>query len=425
MDVEFDYAEAKKPSRGSTSTKRSRAAKVHNLSERRRRDRINEKMKALQELIPRCNKSDKASMLDEAIEYLKSLQMQVHMMSMGYGMVPMMFPPGIQPYMPPMAAMGMGMGMGMEHVGMNRPMVPYPAVTPGPPMPNPAAATHLSQRFPVLRFPMPQIPVMGPTRSLDQMMNSLPLQNANQLRVPFADPYQQYIGLPQTQMPQPQEIMYQLNSLLVQLESSSVTCPANVSAKHPTNTIAKHPAQVIIGWGYLITLFIDLENKGRDVDGDTFKTKEWKYQQVVSVVPLKSGFRPVIETFPEVFSTSINLKYPPIIDPRLKALAADLYALTRYVESKDRPSGTSDEESEHRLVQLQDQLPSNEPGALMNLVVNTAFVSEDDEETRACKSLFQNKTFFLGREVPWSNERLLENKELNAVIGAWFTLWQD
>lgn len=204
-DVEFDYPEAKKQSRGSTSTKRSRAAEVHNLSERRRRDRINEKMKALQELIPRCNKSDKASMLDEAIEYLKSLQMQVQMMSMGYGMVPMMLP-GVQRYMPPMAAMGMGMGM--EHIGMNRPMVPYPAVLPGPPMPNPAAAAaaaaHLSQRFPVPRFPMPQIPVMGPARSQDPMMNSLPLQNANQPRVPFADPYQHYIGLPQTQMPQPQ-----------------------------------------------------------------------------------------------------------------------------------------------------------------------------------------------------------------------------
>jgi phytochrome-interacting factor 4 len=43
----------------------------------RRRDRINEKMRALQELIPHCNKTDKASMLDEAIEYLKSLQLQV------------------------------------------------------------------------------------------------------------------------------------------------------------------------------------------------------------------------------------------------------------------------------------------------------------------------------------------------------------
>jgi phytochrome-interacting factor 4 len=43
----------------------------------RRRDRINEKMRALQELIPHCNKTDKASMLDEAIEYLKWLQLQV------------------------------------------------------------------------------------------------------------------------------------------------------------------------------------------------------------------------------------------------------------------------------------------------------------------------------------------------------------
>ncbi|GJS25529.1 hypothetical protein Tco_0454161 [Tanacetum coccineum] len=31
----------------------------------------------------------------------------------------------------------------------------------------------------------------------------------------------------------------------------------------------------------------------------------------------------------------------------------------------------------------------------------------------------------LGCSVPWSNERPLENKELNAIIGAWFTLWRD
>ncbi|CAI9771260.1 unnamed protein product [Fraxinus pennsylvanica] len=59
------------------SSKRTRAAKVHNLSEKRRRSRINEKMKALQNLIPNSNKTDKASMLDEAIEYLKQLQLQV------------------------------------------------------------------------------------------------------------------------------------------------------------------------------------------------------------------------------------------------------------------------------------------------------------------------------------------------------------
>ncbi|KAE9588412.1 putative transcription factor bHLH family [Lupinus albus] len=42
------------PSR--TSSKRSRAAEFHNLSEKRRRSRINEKMKALQNLIPNSNK---------------------------------------------------------------------------------------------------------------------------------------------------------------------------------------------------------------------------------------------------------------------------------------------------------------------------------------------------------------------------------
>ncbi|GKA97259.1 pescadillo [Tanacetum coccineum] len=75
---------------------------------------------------------------------------------------------------------------------------------------------------------------------------------------------------------------------------------------------------------------------------------------------------------------SIKLKYPPILDSRLKAL---IYMLS--VDAKDRTSGTSDEESELRLAQLQENLPRNEPGALMNLFVNAAFVSEDDEETRA------------------------------------------
>nr|WCO08298.1 hypothetical protein [Suaeda aralocaspica] len=77
-------------------SKRSRAAEVHNLSEKRRRSRINEKMKALQNLIPNSNKTDKASMLDEAIEYLKQLQLQVQMLSMrnGLSLHPMCLPGG-------------------------------------------------------------------------------------------------------------------------------------------------------------------------------------------------------------------------------------------------------------------------------------------------------------------------------------------
>ncbi|EPS62617.1 hypothetical protein M569_12173, partial [Genlisea aurea] len=68
------------------SSKRSRAAEVHNLSEKRRRSRINEKLKALQTLIPNSNKTDKASMLDEAIEYLKQLQLQVQMLTVRNGL---------------------------------------------------------------------------------------------------------------------------------------------------------------------------------------------------------------------------------------------------------------------------------------------------------------------------------------------------
>lgn len=119
-DVEEESAGGKKAAggRGSTGSKRSRAAEVHNLSERRRRDRINEKMRALQELIPNCNKVDKASMLDEAIEYLKTLQLQVQIMSMGTGlyMPPMMLPAGMQhmhaPHMASFSPMGVGMHMG-------------------------------------------------------------------------------------------------------------------------------------------------------------------------------------------------------------------------------------------------------------------------------------------------------------------------
>ncbi|XP_047948148.1 transcription factor PHYTOCHROME INTERACTING FACTOR-LIKE 13-like [Salvia hispanica] len=88
------------------AARRSRVAEVHNMSERRRRDRINEKMKALQELIPHANKSDKASMLDEAIEYMKALQLQIQLMWMGRGMAPMMLP-GMQHYM---SRVGMGIG---------------------------------------------------------------------------------------------------------------------------------------------------------------------------------------------------------------------------------------------------------------------------------------------------------------------------
>lgn len=42
-----------------------------------RRERIAERMRSLQELVPNSNKVDKASMLDDIIDYVKFLQLQV------------------------------------------------------------------------------------------------------------------------------------------------------------------------------------------------------------------------------------------------------------------------------------------------------------------------------------------------------------
>ncbi|XP_015694524.2 transcription factor PHYTOCHROME INTERACTING FACTOR-LIKE 13-like [Oryza brachyantha] len=100
-ETDFEAVGETPPSKRPATKRRTRAAEVHNLSERRRRDRINERLKALQELVPHCNKTDKASILDEAIEYLKSLQMQVQIMWMTTGIAPVMLP-GAHQLMPPM-----------------------------------------------------------------------------------------------------------------------------------------------------------------------------------------------------------------------------------------------------------------------------------------------------------------------------------
>ncbi|XP_021273866.1 transcription factor SPATULA isoform X4 [Herrania umbratica] len=99
-----------KPAPPRSSSKRSRAAEVHNLSEKRRRSRINEKMKALQNLIPNSNKTDKASMLDEAIDYLKQLQLQVQMLSMrnGLSLHPMCLSGVLQPIQLPQTRIDFG-----------------------------------------------------------------------------------------------------------------------------------------------------------------------------------------------------------------------------------------------------------------------------------------------------------------------------
>ncbi|XP_074566992.1 uncharacterized protein LOC141823603 [Curcuma longa] len=62
--------------------RRGQATDPHSIAERLRRERITDRMKNLQELIPNSKKTDKASMLDEIIDYVKFLQLQVKVLSM-------------------------------------------------------------------------------------------------------------------------------------------------------------------------------------------------------------------------------------------------------------------------------------------------------------------------------------------------------
>ncbi|OMO68095.1 hypothetical protein COLO4_29895 [Corchorus olitorius] len=208
--AELQSAAGNKQTQRSGTSRRSRAAEVHNLSERRRRDRINEKMRALQELIPHCNKTDKASMLDEAIEYLKSLQLQLQVMWMGSGMAPMMFP-GIQHYM---SRMGMGMGP--------------------PTMPSIHNPLHLS-RLPVVDQSMSMAPSQNQaatcqTQQLNPANYQIPMQNPT-----FPEQYARFLGFHHMQTASQPMNMFAYGSQNAQ-QSPMVSAPS--SSGRPLNGAA-------------------------------------------------------------------------------------------------------------------------------------------------------------------------------------------
>ncbi|CAI9757322.1 unnamed protein product [Fraxinus pennsylvanica] len=72
--------------------RRGQATDSHSLAERVRRERISEKMKLLQALVPGCDKvTGKALMLDEIINYVQSLRNQVEFLSMKLALTNPMF----------------------------------------------------------------------------------------------------------------------------------------------------------------------------------------------------------------------------------------------------------------------------------------------------------------------------------------------
>ncbi|KAH1099039.1 hypothetical protein J1N35_015960 [Gossypium stocksii] len=76
-------SEVQKPDYIHVRARRGQATDSHSLAERVRREKISERLKYLQNLVPGCNKiTGKAGMLDEIINYVQSLQRQVEFLSM-------------------------------------------------------------------------------------------------------------------------------------------------------------------------------------------------------------------------------------------------------------------------------------------------------------------------------------------------------
>ncbi|KAH7420823.1 hypothetical protein KP509_13G024600 [Ceratopteris richardii] len=170
--------------RRASITKRMRTAEMHNQSERKRRVKINDRLRTLQQLIPNCNKPDKASLLDAVIEYIKLLQAQLQMVSISSGIaVPSWILPNSNMnnmYLPTFAqmsiatdmAMGMGldiqMRMGMTSMGSGCAVMPVPLCPTPSSSPYPSRMASL-QSVDHLQYPIstdsPNIPnfCFGPT----------------------------------------------------------------------------------------------------------------------------------------------------------------------------------------------------------------------------------------------------------------------
>ncbi|XP_009771720.1 transcription factor bHLH78-like [Nicotiana sylvestris] len=84
-ETEKEGKEEQKPTKDwiHVRARRGQATDSHSLAERVRREKISQRMKFLQDLVPGCNKvTGKALMLDEIINYVQSLQRQVEFLSM-------------------------------------------------------------------------------------------------------------------------------------------------------------------------------------------------------------------------------------------------------------------------------------------------------------------------------------------------------
>ncbi|XP_022772440.1 transcription factor bHLH84-like [Durio zibethinus] len=66
---------------GKTRASRGSATDPQSLYARKRRERINERLRILQKLVPNGTKVDISTMLEEAVHYVKFLQLQIKLLS--------------------------------------------------------------------------------------------------------------------------------------------------------------------------------------------------------------------------------------------------------------------------------------------------------------------------------------------------------
>ncbi|MCO5562024.1 hypothetical protein L7F22_015650 [Adiantum nelumboides] len=223
------------------------------------------------------------------------------------------------------------------------------------------------------------------------------------------------------------------------------TFPAEAAYKIPSATV-NNCRRLSLEWQAYVARTHSLRKTFISVKGVYYQAEvagqkiTWLTPHVLSqVIPDDVDIR-VMFTFAEFYETlvgfvnfklyhSLGLKYPPLLDAKLEAEAAELYAVMRdlgreadganqrnsvIINSESEPNSdcrdpTNTElrlaESKARLASLQDRLSmmAKEEGGERPVEANdgqTEVEEDEDEDTRQCKGLFENLKFFLGREVP-------------------------
>lgn len=227
------------------------------------------------------------------------------------------------------------------------------------------------------------------------------------------------------------------------------TFPAEAAYKIPAETV-NNCRRLSLEWQAYVARTNALRRTFISVKGIYYQAEvagqkiTWLTPHVLSqVVPDDVDIR-VMLTFVEFYETlvgfvnfklyhSLGLKYPPILDLKLEAESAELYAVMRdlsreaeEVRGMEEEPGTLDAEtgigtedldrsknekrlaeSKARLASLQDRLSTmakddshTETGISVGEIGEEFMEEDEDEDTMQCKGLFKNLKFFLSREVP-------------------------